>query len=186
MVLYVVTVSYVAFCCLILGWLVATEDTVIEALVVLGGTYGTLLTGVPVLIAVLVAKQQLDANRTQHVAAIRRSFIKEINVLCAIRSYAVGVINYKERWFYKASSESDYPIFTTPSFDPMIVDSWPDVLPSCLRDDIIRLEFLCMKVVEDHPHRQDFEAAIATPIYLADKLIKSADEHQKQLSQYWS
>lgn len=79
--MYVVTVSYVAFCCLILGWLVATEDTVIEALVVLGGTYGTLLTGVPVLIAVLVARQQLEANRRQHVANIKRSLKTELDSL---------------------------------------------------------------------------------------------------------
>ncbi|PQZ50635.1 hypothetical protein CQ052_15480 [Ochrobactrum sp. MYb15] len=92
MVLYVVTVSYVAFCCLILGWLVATEDTVIEALVVMGGTYGTLLAGIPVIIAVLVAKQQLDAMRRQHVATVKRSFRDELEAIRIATEFCQAVL----------------------------------------------------------------------------------------------
>lgn len=118
MVLYVVTVSYVAFCCLILGWLVATEDTVIEALVVLGGTYGTLLTGVPVLIAVLVAKQQLDANRRQHVATVKRSFKEQLDAIDEVRSFSRRIRTFPRENIVSILSKYDHKgdhLFTMPS-----------------------------------------------------------------------
>lgn len=82
-ILYVATAIYVGVCAMVFGALYAKLPTFGEAFLVLMKDYGTILAGIPVLVAVIVAKQQLDANRRQHVATIKRSVQKELDVLRA-------------------------------------------------------------------------------------------------------
>jgi len=85
-ILYVATAVYVGVCAMVFGALYAKLPTFGESFLVLMKDYGTILAGIPVLVAVIVAKQQLDANRRQHAATIKRSFKTEIDVLNALRS----------------------------------------------------------------------------------------------------
>lgn len=55
--------------------------------------YGAFLTVVPVMIGVAVAKQQLDANRRQHIKTIRRSLKKELDALDYLLSFASSIKN---------------------------------------------------------------------------------------------
>lgn len=86
--LYVLAVSYAAYCSFIFGSLLASEPDTLGALLKFASTYGTMIAGVPVLVAVVVAKQQMDANRRQHVATIKRSFQEELDALHDISFFA--------------------------------------------------------------------------------------------------
>ena len=185
-ILYVATAVYVGLCAMVFGALYAKLPSFGEAFLALMKDYGTILAGIPVLVAVVVAKQQLDAGRKQHVAAVKRSLHKEIDAINAIKMYAGNIINYKDKWFYKTTLASDHPIFPATSFAPWIIKNWPDALPAYLLDDVERLEFACAKVFQDSPHREDFDSAVAFPIALAHTLIKNADEERERLSEYWS
>lgn len=117
-VLYVLTVGYTAFCCLVLGWLLATKGSIIEALVELGGSHGTLLTGIPVLVAVLVAKQQLDANRKQHVANVKRGLRRELDLLDQLSDYADWALKSE----MQPTSRNDIATIIAPYKGPDITD----------------------------------------------------------------
>lgn len=73
------TILYIAVLCMCFAGLAVTRPTVGTAFLDFTKDYGSLLAGIPVLIAVLVAKQQLDANRRQHVAQIKRSLKNELD-----------------------------------------------------------------------------------------------------------
>lgn len=187
MVLYVVTVSYVAFCCLILGWLVATEDTVIEALVVLGGAYGTLLTGVPVLIAVLVARQQLEANRRQHVATVKRSFKEQLDVISAANQWVNSILamSYDDQLENQDPDVAGFQLWRLNSTQiergksnlaPNIIFSFESL--SQMIDDFQR-RYMWAKECE---LRELYDMIQKHACSLRDRL----DKEQNELSQYWS
>lgn len=113
-VLYVLTVGYTAFCCLIFGWIWATEGGGVEALVAFGATYGTLLTGIPVLIAVIVAKQQLDANRRQHVANVKRGLRRELDLLDQMSDYAEWALKFEMQPEFKGDIATIVAPYTGP------------------------------------------------------------------------
>lgn len=79
---------------MVMGALYAKSPNFVDAFLKLMETYGTILAGIPVLIAVVVAKQQLDANRSQHVATIKRSLKKELDALEALDAFATDVIEF--------------------------------------------------------------------------------------------
>jgi len=113
-VLYVLTVGYTAFCCLILGWIWATQGGGVEALVAFAGTHGTLLTGIPVLIAVIVAKQQLDANRRQHVANVKRGLRRELDLLDQMSDYAEWALKFEMQPVFKGDIATIVAPYTGP------------------------------------------------------------------------
>lgn len=116
-VLYVLTVVYTAFCCLILGWLLATESGGVEALVAFGESYGTLLTGIPVLITVIVAKQQLDANRRQHVANVKRGLRRELDLLDQMSDYADWALKFEMQPEFKGDIATIVAPYTGPDIN---------------------------------------------------------------------
>lgn len=81
------TILYTLLACMVFAALVAMKPTLGDAFLNFTKDYGALLAGIPVLIAVLVAKQQLDANRRQHVATVKRSFIDKIEAIEKARFY---------------------------------------------------------------------------------------------------
>lgn len=91
-VLYVATAVYVGVCAMVFGALYAKKQTFGDAFLLYMKDYGTILAGIPVLVAVVVAKQQLDANRKQHVATIKRSFKAELDALDNLSDFAQGVL----------------------------------------------------------------------------------------------
>lgn len=80
-ILYVATAVYVGVCAMVFGALYAKLPSLGEAFLEMMKDYGTVLAGIPVLVAVVVAKQQLDANRRQHVATIKLKFKEERELL---------------------------------------------------------------------------------------------------------
>lgn len=77
-ILYVATAVYVGVCAMVFGALYARHQSVGDAFLKLMADYGTILAGIPVLVAVVVAKQQLDAMRRQHVAAVKMGLLDRI------------------------------------------------------------------------------------------------------------
>ncbi len=92
-ILYVATAVYIGVCAMVFGALYAKLPTFGEAFLELMKNYGTILAGIPVLVAVVVAKQQLYANRRQHVASVKRSFMKEIEAIKTARDFCQAVIS---------------------------------------------------------------------------------------------
>lgn len=92
-ILYVATTVYVGVCAMVFGALYARQQSFGDAFLKLMADYGTILAGIPVLVAIVVAKQQLDAMRRQHIANVKRSLKAEIDALANIRGYATETIN---------------------------------------------------------------------------------------------
>lgn len=80
-ILYVATAVYVAVCAMVFGALYAKLPSFGDAFLAMMKDYGTILAGIPVLVAVVVAKQQLDAMRRQHVAAVKLGLLDRITAL---------------------------------------------------------------------------------------------------------
>lgn len=91
-VLYVATAMYVGVCAMVFGALYAKLPSFGEAFLTLMKDYGTILAGIPVLVAVVVAKQQLDANRAQHYATMHLKFVDELKALEAAQKLSLRVI----------------------------------------------------------------------------------------------
>lgn len=94
--LWGVTALYIAVLCMTFSGLVALNEhgkAVVTIFTDFVRDYGSLLAGIPVLIAVWVAKQQLEASRRQHIATIKRSFNKELEALEVLESYISDIIN---------------------------------------------------------------------------------------------
>ena len=68
-----------------------TKPNVAAALSGWARDYGSLIAGFPVLIAVVVARQQLEAGRRQHIATIKRSFQKELDAIQFFHKFARSV-----------------------------------------------------------------------------------------------
>ncbi|MCK4205281.1 hypothetical protein J3U99_10930 [Brucella pituitosa] len=94
-ILYVATAVYVGVCAMVFGALYARQQSFGDAFLKLMADYGTILAGIPVLIAVVVAKQQLDANRRQHVATVKRSLREEIDSLNEVKFFASHYTGYE-------------------------------------------------------------------------------------------
>jgi len=187
-VLYVVTVIYVAFCCLILGWLLAIKGSTVEALVEMGGAYGTLLTGVPVLIAVLVAKQQLDASRRQHVATVKRGLRSEIEAIDESERLLMSIIN--------APLETD-DIFGREEhhvknirIDADLVDGIRGNIPNKIHGLIVTLvgdiDGFNGRTLDTEIKRQRAEEVLAELKGDAGYVLRYVQEHRHYISQYWS
>lgn len=78
---------------MVVGALTAQKPAFGDAFLELMKNYGTILAGIPVLVAVVVAKQQLDANRRQHVATVKRGFKDQIDALIAVQKLSSHVSN---------------------------------------------------------------------------------------------
>ncbi|EMG52641.1 hypothetical protein WYI_16025 [Ochrobactrum sp. CDB2] len=190
MVLYVVTVSYVAFCSLILGWLLAIKGSTVEALVEMGGTYGTLLTGVPVLIAVLVARQQLAFSRRQHIANIKRSFQPELDALDEVHLFAEIAVN-SDLETAKRRAEAD-------GIDGMIIDrpagselkKYREILPFDIADIVVRISQEIGELFEESKREVPDKNILALRIIeirtKAGTLSAYIQHRRNHLSQYWS
>lgn len=65
-ILCVGTAVYMAVCAMAFGGMLVTRPSTGQAFLDFAKDYGAIIAGIPVLIAVIVAKQQLDASRNAH------------------------------------------------------------------------------------------------------------------------
>lgn len=65
-ILCVGTAVYMAVCAMAFGGMLVTRPSAGQAFLDFAKDYGAIIAGIPVLIAVIVAKQQLDASRNTH------------------------------------------------------------------------------------------------------------------------
>jgi len=187
-VLYVVTVSYVAYCCLILGWLIATERSWIEALVKFGGIYGTLLAGIPVIIAVLVAKQQLDANRRQHVATVKRSLRKELEAIDKIEGMLIQIIESPleaENLFGHHENHVNKIKIDRDDVD-LIAEYIPDKLFDLILTLISDVSGFNERTLDHGYKRKKAEENLAELKEYAKAILDGLKMHRNDLSKYWS
>lgn len=108
--LWAVTIIYIAVLCMAFSGLVALSEygcSVVSVFTVFVKDYSSLLAGIPVLVAVLVAKQQLDANRRQHVAQIKRSFKKELDAINEVKRFNNLIQNSSQEHFFDAIVKYD-------------------------------------------------------------------------------
>jgi hypothetical protein len=170
--------------------LVATEDTVIEALVALGGAHGTLLTGVPVLIAVLVARQQLEANRRQHVANIKRSLKTELDSLDRLAEIHDAHANAENSMSTKIGRISNPNYIYFPPISSKEIRDLTKPFPFELRSDALLLARLSedlRKITDNGDYTSnDFNTYKSYVTFSLDHLNNSINNEKTRISQYWS
>jgi hypothetical protein len=79
--LLLTTAIYVAVVSALFAALAVTRPTTAQALMDWAKDYGSIIAGLPVLVAIFVAKQQLDASRAQHEANTKLEFKEELDGL---------------------------------------------------------------------------------------------------------
>lgn len=79
--LVLTTAIYVAVVSALFAGMAVTRPTTAQALMDWAKDYGSIIAGLPVIVAIFVAKQQLDASRAQHEANTRLGFKEELDGL---------------------------------------------------------------------------------------------------------
>ncbi|OAE39700.1 hypothetical protein [Brucella intermedia] len=189
-VLYVATAVYVGVCAMVFGALYAKLPSLGEAFLTLMKDYGTILAGIPVLVAVVVAKQQLDANRRQHVATVKRGLRKEIEAIDKISSWT-----YPIKRSTLQSVTNDIFLRTlnivrlpTPDFDELheIEKFIPRRIYGLLVSFFDDIREFGSRTVETAAKRKQAEDALEELRDFASEIQDEADAHYRYLSQYWS
>lgn len=98
-VLSLAVVLYIAVLCMTFAGMIVTRPTVSAAFFEFTKDYGSLLAGIPVLIAVLVAKQQLDANRRQHAVQLYETKQSELDALQGLVAYLDQLLRERDGAF---------------------------------------------------------------------------------------
>lgn len=195
-VLMVAVAVYVALTAMLFAGMVAAKPSIASAISTWAKDYGAIIAGVPVLVAVWVAKQQLDANRRQHVAdrkhqsaMLKIPFQKEIICLAAVEEYASSIID-----FDKSLSASIGAIGGTkpklPDHLPASISiDWPHNYAPSLRSDVNAVyEHAKIARAEQiaHPTSDQTKATVEFAQFYATMLLSKVSQERKQLSQFWS
>lgn len=190
LLLWGATILYTVVICMAFTGMVVTRPTVGAAFLEFTKDYSTLLAGIPVLIAVLVAKQQLDANRRQHVATIKRGLRKELEALEKLQKWAQTISNASMETasagiFFEYTHRLH--IFTHNADD---LEQWEGNLPNKLHqlastffNDISHFNKRIAKTQSQINFATDELAEI---IKLAKAIQKDVNTHYAYLAQYWS
>ena len=152
--------------------------------------YQTLLTAFGVIFAVTVAKAQMEANRKQHVAQIKRTFQPEIDTLDRLDKLTESVENYKKGLAYSIMSITNPRAF--PAVNPIgfYLRNWPETLDP-------QLKSLCTSTILacDLAHKassdilttdEELAALIKKATTYAIWLRVGVESDRKHFSQYWS
>lgn len=180
------TILYIAVLCMTFAAIVVTRPTVGAAFLEFTKDYGALLAGIPVLIAVLVAKQQLDANRRQHIAQIKRSFQRELDALQECKQFAQRIrstINLDMLLRQMALQNQQNFIFMQISTERL------EYLKQHVDQNVIFMVVTAhqwlRKIIEE-PNlklQEDYFYAYSTYADIIDAVIA---KNTRRLSQYWS
>ncbi|KAB2716644.1 hypothetical protein [Brucella intermedia] len=189
-VLFGLTVSYTAYCIFIFGFLLGSEVSTLDALLKFADTYGTIITGVPVLVAVVVAKQQMDASRRQHVATVKRSLKKELETLTSVEQLAKHVAStsyYEGAKLGFKDGRSQYYYWTLPDD---VKDSIRTLFNKNFGVQFDKLEKQLEKLSfsEFYPNSSpdDIDKAFNESQILAGRVCRLVERERNHLSQYWS
>lgn len=184
-ILYVATAAYVGVCAMVFGALYAKMPSFGEAFLAMMKDYGTILAGIPVLVAVVVAKQQLDAMRRQHVATIKLRFRDNLNAIKEARTF---IDLYRSRSpidlnsFFKNGNDG---LYYARSLDPSELEDIKKGIPVRLFDDINiannAIESLIKNKGKDSP--QDKLNQI---LELLEYISRDIELEISDISQYWS
>jgi len=186
-ILYVATAVYVSVCAMVFGALYAKLPTFGEAFLLLTKDYGTILAGIPVLVAVVVAKQQLDAMRRQHIANVKRSLKAEIDALANIRGYAMETINSTfEIAKLQGSAINSRSIYVS-IIPPSSVKRYKEILNE---KTVAHIELmntnLNMAIEISDAQANSAKDYLSKGQVEARLLLIAVDEEMDHLSQYWS
>ncbi len=186
-ILYVATGVYVGICAMVFGALYAKLPTFGEAFLVLMKDYGTILAGIPVLVAVVVAKQQLDANRRQHVATVKRSFMNELKALEIILGFTSSIEALLAKDIRGSNQKGQVFIWL---MDQDEIDFIKSHAQSSLASNCIHCHTRAVKYIEAFNSRAKDENTLQNLLHLlvSNSILieRRAKDRLKELSQYWS
>lgn len=189
-VLLVVVVLYVAIVAASFAGMLVTHPHDFLPMMDWAERYGAIIAGVPVLIAVWVAKQQLEANRRQHEATIKRSYHKELDALARIDDFAMTVTSTS--WLEaKALAEfiNRQGIYITmPSRSEL--DKVSEAAPQLIKE---QAEFLWVAVTNltmlsqsTEWDESELEALLNNAKFRASVLRDNINDERVRLSENWS
>lgn len=166
-----------------------SEASTLDALLKFADTYGTIITGIPVLVAVVVAKQQMDASRRQHVATIKRSFQKELSGLDRLRDFTKQVLTATQTNSIQAFTQrglGSVPI-VAPTLDE--IRNWRNILPPSLCDAAElawKTANTAIHFLDGGERQQGEQATILAASVYASRLMTEIIREERRLSRYWS
>ncbi|WP_273794108.1 hypothetical protein [Brucella intermedia] len=188
-ILYVATAVYVSLCAMVFGALYAKMPSFGEAFLTLMKDYGTILAGIPVLVAVVVAKQQLDAMRRQHVATVKRSLMERLDALSEVEKFSTEVLEFQTGYSRMIAALSGTSV-NTPSIPDDQIKEWKKYLPFHLIKTIRTVDTFSFGLKsaldeKDMDHERVQNLLNLAHIQAKASLRKVQAERQR-LSQYWS
>jgi hypothetical protein len=189
-VLLVAIVIYIFIAAALYAGLAVKEPDLGAALGTWAKEYGSIIAGIPVLVAVLVAKQQLDEHRRQHVANIRRLYQRELEALFGVLSYSRHIIDSEKRVSALIDAVELYDHLPYPYMDAETPKRWRKVLPPPLFEFFDKMKDQTRKAVQligmDQPDLLSVKTELRAAAIRARKLEKDAQAELDRLSQYWS
>lgn len=152
--------------------------------------YGAIIAGVPVLIAVLLAKQQLDANRRQHVATVKRSLRNDLDALHRLERFAEKLIGIDERDLEPLLGKAGFVGLWVSRPDPNQMRGWKELLPSEVTSYAEETWLRCGELIDmTRAQNAQFDAVkkqLSTTKLNAEILLKNVKVHYDHLSEFWS
>lgn len=152
--------------------------------------YQTLLTAFGVIFAVTVAKAQMEANRKQHVAQIKRSFQPEIDTLDRLNKLTESVENYKNSTAYRIMAITNPRAF--PAVNPVAfyLRNWPETLDPQLKSlctsTILACDAAHLASTNDLSTDDELAALVKKATTYAIWLRVGVESDKKHFAQYWS
>lgn len=147
-------------------------------------------TGLTILAAIFIAKQQIDAARKQHVAQIKRSFQKELNALSSSKAFVDRLQGYT---FTKARIAS-LLVGTDGAFVPKLHHDEYAQLQNHLPFEIshaLKIAMNAGKMLQEKADAGEYSGEVVADIlkqadWIANYCIGLIDEEHRRLSQFWS
>ncbi|WP_266018575.1 hypothetical protein [Brucella intermedia] len=186
-ILYVATAVYVGVCAMVFGALYAKLPSFGDAFLAMMKDYGTIITGIPVLVAVVVAKQQLDASRRQHVATVKRSLKGQLDAIKTVRHFLTSIDKLVSQGIDYSNRNSHLFVWL---LDKEELEMIKEHLPSSISTHCEGCSQRVVKFIEDfHDGTNERERLQSSLGLIASQamLVKSrTDWLYQELSEYWS
>lgn len=188
--LMVAAALYVAITAGTVAGLVATQQKSGIAFLEWAKNYGAIIAGVPVMVAVLVAKQQLDANRRQHVATVKRSLRNDLDALSRLERFAEQLIQLDERDLEPLLGQAGFVGLWVSRPDPKELRTWKDFLPSEVTSYADETWLRCGELMDmtraKDARFDEVKKKLGVTKINAELLLKNAKVHYHHLSEFWS
>ncbi|WP_408914056.1 hypothetical protein [Brucella pseudogrignonensis] len=147
-------------------------------------------TGLTILAAIFIAKQQIDAGRKQHVAQIKRSFQKELDALQFFQSFALETINFRhDRSRFEANLRGQHGLHVTrPELEAMkkMFEYVPSNVTATAKTLWLQAERVSTMSGERDASDSQISPQLRGLIATAHNLNQQVENELARLSQYWS